>query len=413
MFAFRTLIIASLIALPLAAQHEEATHEEATQEKRANRLATEKSPYLQQHKYNPVDWWPWGDAAFEEAEKRGLPVFVSIGYSTCHWCHVMEHESFSDPEIAKLMNASFINVKVDREELPDVDSVCQKYIQSMTRDTGGWPASVWLTPDRKPFYAGTYFPPAPKFGRPGFKDLVDGLNQSWKEKRTEIEEYGVEVMNIVSGLADGEAAEELPASELVDVAAAFFLQGYDKINGGFGQAPKFPRTSTYELLLYASQRSGDPDYSKAALHSLRRMAEGGVYDQVGGGFHRYSTDAIWLVPHFEKMLYDQALCAATYVEAWQFSGDDFYAEVVRDILDCVLRDFLDAKGGFYSAYDADSGGSEGTYYIWGKDELKTILDAETFKVFDARFDLSEHGNWEEGARRTSSPSPRPGLKSRR
>ena len=354
----------------------------------ANRLAKEKSPYLQQHAHNPVDWWPWSEAAFVEAKKRGVPIFLSIGYSTCHWCHVMERESFENEKIAAYLNAHFVCVKVDREERPDVDAVYMKSLRAFQGNLG-WPASLWLTAAKKPFFGGTYFPPD------RFQKLLEQIVGLWKENPEALLADADRVIDFVKRLAKVEPSKELPPVSLALEAAEAFLKEHDKIHGGFGRAPKFPRTSVHELLFLTSELTGRPDYEKAALHSLVQMARGGVYDQVGGGFHRYSTDPEWLVPHFEKMLYDQALIACTYLDAGLVSGDRFYFDLAADILHCVARDFRHAEGGFFSAYDADSGGVEGSYYVWKRPEVVKLLGKEAAALVTARFGLVGESNWHE------------------
>ena len=382
--------------------------DEATaSEHRANRLIEEKSPYLLQHAHNPVDWHPWGEEAFAKARQEDKPIFLSIGYSTCHWCHVMEHESFENEAIAQLMNELFVNIKVDREERPDVDRVYMTTVQALTGH-GGWPLSVWLTPELKPFFGGTYFPPQPHLGRPGFPEILRSIGQTWVEKREQVEGSAEK---IYAGLAQqssvvgsGEGVSKNAQSDLLrDSLSKGFLQlgrSYDPDQGGFSQAPKFPRPATFNFLLRHWARTGDKGALNMTLNTLRKMWEGGMYDHLGGGFHRYSVDAYWRIPHFEKMLYDQAQLVISYLEAFQITGDRFFAGVAADVLEYVLRDMTDPAGGFYSAEDADSAPDseqpdqkeEGAFYMWTADEMEQALSAEDQGVFAALFGISEVGN---------------------
>ncbi|MEI6338915.1 MAG: thioredoxin domain-containing protein, partial [Verrucomicrobiota bacterium] len=363
----------------------------------ANQLAGEKSPYLLQHKDNPVDWQPWGEAAFAEANRLNKPVFLSIGYSTCHWCHVMAHESFENPAIAKLLNANFVNIKVDREERPDVDRLYMAFVQATTGG-GGWPMSVWLTPEGKPFFGGTYFPPEDKYGRAGFPSVLQQIAQLWEKDRARIEQEGARVMEALSEGGQGAEAGEFRKNE------APLLRGYealarsfDQAEGGFGGAPKFPRPSTLNFLFRYANR--EEQAAKMALQTLSMMAAGGMRDHLGGGFHRYSVDEYWHVPHFEKMLYDQAQLAISYVEAWQMTHDEFFARIARETLDYVLRDMTHPGGGFYSAEDADSllaHGSpehaEGAFYVWSKPEIVEALGAGEAEIFCRHYGVEENGN---------------------
>ena len=315
-----------------------------------NRLANEKSPYLLQHAHNPVDWYPWGDEAFEKARNEDKPVFLSIGYSTCHWCHVMERESFEDPKIAAFLREHFVSIKVDREERPDVDRVYMLFVQASTGG-GGWPMSVWLTPERKPFFGGTYFPPDNRWGRAGFKVVLEKLAEAWKNERAKID--GMSAKNIEQLLEYGkiEGANRIPGREVLERAYFGFRRNFDTDLGGFGPAPKFPRPSVHNFLVRHHAANPTTDALDMVLETLQAMAKGGMNDQIGGGFHRYSVDARWFVPHFEKMLYDQAQLAVSYVEAFQITRDGQYALNAREILDYVLRDMTDPAGGFYSAED--------------------------------------------------------------
>ncbi|MGB6641248.1 MAG: thioredoxin domain-containing protein, partial [Thermoanaerobaculia bacterium] len=373
----------------------------------ANRLIDEKSPYLLQHAHNPVDWYPWGEEAFEKARQEDKPIFLSIGYSTCHWCHVMERESFENEKIAALMNELYVNIKVDREERPDVDRVYMTTVQALTGH-GGWPLSVWLTPNLKPFFGGTYFPPEPLHGRPGFPETLQSISDTWKQRRQEVEASSEKIFQTLTqqgtasigadGIAAGERAESLNAA--LDRGYAQFSRSFDGDQGGFSSAPKFPRPSTFNFLLRYWARSGKGPALRMTLDTLEKMWAGGMYDHLGGGFHRYSVDAFWRVPHFEKMLYDQAQLVLSYLEAFQITGDRFFAEVATNILDYVLRDMTDSAGGFYSAEDADSAmdparpdeKEEGAFYIWTRDEITEILDGDTAPVLLDTFGVTEAGN---------------------
>lgn len=366
----------------------------------ANELAGETSPYLLQHKDNPVDWKPWGPDAFALARRENKPVFLSIGYSTCHWCHVMAHESFENPAIARLMNEHFVNIKVDREERPDVDRVHMAFVQSTT-GSGGWPMSVWLTPDGKPFFGGTYFPPEDRYGRVGFPNLLRQISDLWHKDQTRVEREGDRVMAALRTTGGMAAGSEFSRDEsILREAVAAFARGFDPAEGGFGGAPKFPRPSTLNFLLRQADR--DPHAGEMVLVTLRKMAQGGMHDHIGGGFHRYSVDAFWHVPHFEKMLYDQAQLAVAYVEAWQKTGDKFFVGVVRDTLDYVLRDMTHPGGGFYSAEDADSLSpdgrhAEGAFYVWTRAEIGEVLGPVAAEAFCRHYGVEDAGNAPDGA----------------
>jgi uncharacterized protein YyaL (SSP411 family) len=369
-----------------------------------NRLAAEQSPYLLQHAANPVDWYPWGEEAFARARGERKPIFLSIGYSTCHWCHVMEHESFEDPGIAGVLNEHFVSIKVDREERPDVDRVYMTFVQATT-GSGGWPMSVWLTPELQPFYGGTYYPPQSQWGRPGFRDVLVEIARAWRDERAQVVESAAQITTRLSELAAverGDARAEPGADALAETARQFRAT-FDARRGGFGDAPKFPRPSELLFLLRESARTGDAVPRDMVLHTLRAMALGGMRDHVGGGFHRYSVDGNWRVPHFEKMLYDQAQLVLAYLEAAQASGDPFYAQIAEDTLQYVRRDLTDESGGFYSAEDADSvpperaGDSrarktEGAFYIWPLDEIRQVLGADDARAFELRYGLLPDGN---------------------
>jgi uncharacterized protein YyaL (SSP411 family) len=365
-----------------------------------NRLAQEKSPYLLQHAHNPVDWYPWGEEAFARARAEDKPIFLSVGYSTCHWCHVMEHESFESDAIAAILNRDYVPIKVDREERPDVDRIYMTFVQA-TSGSGGWPMSVWLTPDLKPFFGGTYFPPENRWGNPGFGSILTQIASAWKSDRDKIVESA---QGIVEQLKQHVAVEPAHGGVIFDAATldsgfAIFRRTFDARLGGFGGAPKFPRPSVFNFLLRYHARTKNPEARDMVLLTLREMARGGMHDQLGGGFHRYSVDDRWFVPHFEKMLYDQAQLATSYVEAFQLTGDRQYAEVARRTFDYVLRDMTDPGGGFYSAEDADSVidpahpdlKGEGAFYIWSADEIRRITGGAA-DVFIRRCGIRENGN---------------------
>jgi len=351
----------------------------------ANALADESSPYLRQHADNPVDWLPWGSSAFERARERDLPLFLSIGYAACHWCHVMERESFADPRVATLMNEHFVCVKVDREERPDIDGVYMQAVALMT-GLGGWPLSVFLTPVGTPFFGGTYWPPQPRQGMPSFTQVLTGVVELWHTRREQALAGGAQLVAHLRSLAAREPSSTSLDRAPLRRALAALRERYDPVDGGFGGAPKFPPHCTLELLL----RSGELDMS---LATLRAMARGGICDQVGGGFARYAVDATWTVPHFEKMLYDNALLARSYLHAWQLSGDELLLRTCRETLDFCLRELRSPEGGFYCSLDADSDGAEGAYYVWQFDELRELLGARAQAAI-AYFGASERGNFE-------------------
>ncbi len=361
----------------------------------ANRLALESSPYLLQHKDNPVDWYPWGDEAFARARAEDRPVFLSIGYSTCHWCHVMEHESFETEPVAEALNKDFVSIKVDREERPDVDDIYMQAVQMMT-GSGGWPLSLFLTPDGRPFYGGTYFPPSSRWGRPGFLQVLAAIAGAWKSKRDELEVSAGEMLAHLQAAAavSRTAGEGVPPSELLDSAYTAIARQFDPVDGGFGGAPKFPPAMRLELLLRRWLRTGDVGARRMVETTLDRMAAGGMYDQVGGGFHRYSVDAHWLVPHFEKMLYDNAMLARVYVLAHRAFGRADDARIARETLDYLLAEMTPEGGGFFAAQDADSGGEEGTFYVWNPKSLAAAVGEADAPIVAARFGVAEGGNFE-------------------
>ncbi|MBD3232865.1 MAG: DUF255 domain-containing protein [candidate division Zixibacteria bacterium] len=360
-----------------------------------NRLVFEKSPYLLQHAKNPVDWYPWGEEAFGKAKAEDKPIFLSIGYSTCHWCHVMERESFEDTAIADLMNKSFICIKVDREERPDIDNIYMTVCQMLT-GSGGWPLTVILTPDLEPFFAGTYFPKYSAYGRNGMNELIPALARAWKESRSEIVESSGRIIEALDRNTGGVGREDL--GDIVLTRTFDELKGrYDERYGGFGSAPKFPTPHNFLFLLRYWKGTGEKRALSMVENSLRKMRLGGIYDHIGYGFHRYSTDEKWLLPHFEKMLYDQALLTLAYLETYQATGDEFFAEVAREILEYVERDMTSKSGGFYSAEDADSEGVEGKFYVWKPEEIESVLGEEDGKLFMDLYRFEERGNFREQA----------------
>ena len=367
---------------------------------RPNRLIHETSPYLLQHAHNPVDWYPWGPEAFERARAEHKPVLLSVGYSACHWCHVMAHESFEDAETARLMNELFVNVKVDREELPDVDGLYMEAVQAMT-GRGGWPMTVFLTPEGKPFYGGTYFPPEPRHGLPGFRQLLSAIADAWQERPQELEAHGRRLAEALAGSAPPQRSVPELAPGTLEGAADGLLQTFDPTEGGFGGAPKFPQPMALDFLLQTYRRTANMATLHAVTFTLDKMAHGGIHDQLGGGFHRYSTDARWLVPHFEKMLYDNALLARTYLHAWQVTGEPGTRAVVEGILDYVLREMTSPEGGFYSSQDADSEGQEGRYYVWAPAEVEGLLGSEDAGLFMAYFGVTPGGNFAGEGRNSS------------
>ncbi len=363
------------------------------EETHTNRLINETSPYLLQHAHNPVDWYPWGKEALEVARREQKPILLSIGYSACHWCHVMEHESFENEAIAKLMNEHFVNIKVDREERPDLDQIYMNAVQMMTQH-GGWPMTVFLTPEGVPFYAGTYFPPEDLHNMPGFPRVLISLAEAYQERPEDIK---LTADSVLEGLRRSTATSEAGgalSADLLDVAYRGIIRNYDPNNGGFGSAPKFPPAMSLELLLRHYHRTADPEALTIVRHTAKMMAQGGIYDHLGGGFHRYSTDSRWLVPHFEKMLYDNALLSRFYLHYYQLTGDDSARGVAEGILDYVVREMTDPAGGFYSTQDADSEGEEGKFFVWDLDEVKQVLGEPDAGHFSAFYNITESGNFE-------------------
>ena len=362
-----------------------------SESKNTNRLINEKSLYLLQHARNPVDWYPWSDEAFQKAEHEDRPVFLSIGYSTCHWCHVMERESFEDPEVAALMNDVFISIKVDREERPDIDNIYMNVCQMMTGG-GGWPLTIVMTPDKKPFFAGTYFPKVSRYGRIGMLELIPNVKKAWQEKREQIENSAEQIINHLYQMNQSEQGREL-GEEILITACNQLAQRFDAEFGGFGEAPKFPSPHNLTFLLRCWKRFNNSKALNMVEKTLTEMRKGGIYDHIGFGFHRYSTDKHWLLPHFEKMLYDQAMLCIAYIETYQVTKKKEYADTAGEIFEYVLRDMTSPEGGFYSAEDADSEGEEGKFYVWTYEELKNILDEESLEIFTAEFNIHPEGNF--------------------
>lgn len=360
-----------------------------------NHLDAAKSPYLQQHADNPVHWYAWGEEAFEAAKTQDKPVFLSIGYATCHWCHVMAHESFEDEDVAQLMNEAFISIKVDREERPDIDNTYMTVCQMMT-GSGGWPLNIFMTPEKKPFYAATYIPRRGRQGRPGMMELIPWIQNLWNEKRDKVYRSADEITDVFQK-TNAQAPEESLSKEILKKAFHQFKQQFDRQHGGFGDAPKFPSPHNLMFLLRYWKQSGDQQALVMVEQTLDAMRLGGVYDHVGFGFHRYSTDASWLLPHFEKMLYDQALLMMIYSEAWQATGNELYKQTVEEIATYLFRDMLDDGGAFYSAEDADSEGEEGKFYVWSTDEVRDLLPVAEAELFIEVYNLEEQGNFREEA----------------
>ncbi len=359
-----------------------------------NRLKNETSPYLQQHAHNPVDWYPWSEEALARSRDEDKPILLSIGYSACHWCHVMERESFENEETARLMNDNFINIKVDREERPDLDQIYMSAVQMMTRH-GGWPLTVFLTPQLVPFYGGTYFPPQDRYNMPGFPRVLTSVAETYRTRPDEIAQTATDILSELRRMNLTQESREGLSPAMLDDAFRGIARNYDPTHGGFGSAPKFPASANLEFALRTCHRTGDRDALEMVTHTCRKMAEGGMYDQLGGGFARYSTDARWLVPHFEKMLYDNALLARLYLHVYQATGDAFFRRIVEETLDYVVREMTDASGGFYSTQDADSEGVEGKFFVWTLEEVTKLLGADDARLVSAYYDVTAAGNFEE------------------
>jgi uncharacterized protein len=359
-----------------------------------NRLIDETSPYLLQHAHNPMDWYQWGDEAFQKAKSENKPILLSIGYSACHWCHVMERESFENEKIAALMNESFVNIKVDREERPDLDEIYMNAVQMLT-GRGGWPMTMFLTPERKPFYGGTYFPPEDRQGMPGFPRILLGVSQAYRERPADIEKSVSQILESLQRMSESKPSDKDFAPEIIGESCEKIARAYDSDNGGLGQAPKFPNAGVYELFLHHYHHAKSERYLEMVVHTLNKMAQGGIYDHLGGGFHRYSVDAKWLVPHFEKMLYDNAQLLRIYAQAFVITHEPLFKSVVEETAGYLLREMLHSEGGFYSTQDADSEGEEGKFFVWTPDEINRLLGEADGEIFCRMYDVTEQGNFEE------------------
>ena len=362
--------------------------------KHTNRLIHETSPYLLQHAHNPVDWYAWGEEAFANAKASDKPILLSIGYSACHWCHVMERESFENEAIARLMNELFVNIKVDREERPDLDEIYMNAVQMLT-GRGGWPMTMFLTPEGKPFYGGTYFPPEDRGGMPGFPRILMGVNQAYRERPADVEKSVTQILTTLQRMSESGQSDRNFSKTIIAESSAKIAQNYDADNGGLGQAPKFPNAGVYDLFLRHHHHSNSERYLEMVTHTLTKMAHGGIYDHLGGGFHRYSVDAKWLVPHFEKMLYDNAQLLRIYCLAFKITGEPLFKSVVDETVGYLLREMLQPEGGFYSTQDADSEGEEGKFFVWTEAEVMRILGADAGAIFCRIYDVTEVGNFEE------------------
>jgi uncharacterized protein YyaL (SSP411 family) len=358
-----------------------------------NRLANETSPYLRQHAENPVDWYAWGDDAFQKAQAEDKPILLSVGYSACHWCHVMAHESFEDEATAQMMNELFVSVKVDREERPDVDDIYMQAVQALSRGRGGWPMTVFLLPDGRPFYGGTYFPRDARYGIPSFRQVMQGVIDAYRSRRGEVEQVAAQLTQGMQRVSLGIGSPDDLNLDLLDLAYNRLVRDFDATYGGFGDAPKFPQPMNLEFVLRHYVRTGDAKALEMVTFTLKKMATGGIYDQIGGGFHRYSVDTLWLVPHFEKMLYDNAQLSRVYLHAWQVTGYDFFKRIAEEIYDYVLREMTAPEGGFYSATDADSEGEEGKFFVWTRDELEALLGDDAIIAVEY-WGVSARGNFE-------------------
>ncbi len=362
--------------------------------KHTNSLINETSPYLLQHAHNPVEWFAWNDEAFQKARLEDKPILISIGYSACHWCHVMEHESFEDEATAAVMNEHFVNIKIDLEERPDVDQIYMKFVQ-MTTGSGGYPLNVFLTPDKLPFFGGTYFPPVNRYNMPSFQRVLLSIADAWRDKRDELLHSANDITGEIRRVGLAETAGENLNSEQLDNSFNSFVKTFDAANGGFGGAPKFPPPMSLEFLLRYYHRTKNENALEMVRKTCDKMASGGIYDQLGGGFHRYTVDAIWLTPHFEKMLYDNAQLARIYLHLFQITKDEFYKRIAVETLEYVEREMLDERGGFYTAQDADSEGIEGKFFVWTPEEIVSVLGADDARIFNFYYDATEHGNFEE------------------
>ena len=364
-----------------------------TEHKHTNNLINETSPYLLQHAHNPVDWYPWGEAALGKARAENKPILLSIGYSACHWCHVMEHESFENEDIARLMNENFVNIKVDREERPDLDQIYMNAVQMMTGH-GGWPMTMFLTPEGVPFYGGTYFPPSDRYNMPGFPRILASVSEAYRSQPDQIASTASTMLGELRRVGLAETSGQLLTTEVLDSAFRRISANYDRTNGGFGGAPKFPPAMNLEFFLHTYHRTGSSEALEMVEHTARKMAEGGMYDQLGGGFHRYAVDEKWLAPHFEKMLYDNALLSRMYLHTYQVSKNPEARRVAEETLDYVVREMTDARGGFYSSQDADSEGEEGKFFVWSRQEVLDVLGERDGNLFCEYFDVTEGGNFE-------------------
>ena len=364
------------------------------EQQHTNHLINETSPYLLQHAHNPVNWYPWGDEAFQKAKSENRPILLSIGYSACHWCHVMERESFEDEKIAALMNDLFINIKVDREERPDLDEIYMNAVQMLT-GRGGWPMTVFLTPEGKPFYGGTYFPPEDRYGVPGFPKILQGIANAYREKPQDVERSVEQILSALQRMSLSTESQQPFSSDIIGQSAEQLAQAYDADHGGLGKAPKFPNVGVYELFLRHYHHSKGSRFLEMVTHTLTKMAQGGIYDHLGGGFHRYSVDEKWLVPHFEKMLYDNAQLVRIYAQVYCVTREPLFKQVVDETMTHLMREMLHTEGGFYSTQDADSEGEEGKFFVWTEEEISQILGEDASEIFCRIYDVSEEGNFEE------------------
>jgi len=407
------LLIATLFFLLIVSCRESSKNKGKEQmnneSRKANHLINEKSPYLLQHAYNPVDWYPWGEEAFEKARRENKPIFLSIGYSTCHWCHVMEHESFEDSTVAEEMNKTFISIKVDREERPDIDNIYMSVCQLLT-GSGGWPLTIIMTPKKKPFFAGTYFPKETRFGRIGIIELTQKIAESWIVERDKINSSAEQIVEAIKNQQNISGNSEI-TEEAMNNAFEQFKSRFDSQFGGFGSSPKFPSPHNLTFLLRYWKHTGNLDALKMVEKTISSMRLGGIFDHIGFGFHRYSTDREWFLPHFEKMLYDQAMLTSAYIETYQATQNEEYALVAREIIEYVLRDMTSSEGGFYSAEDADSEGIEGKFYVWSIDEIRKILNEKEAQLFITTYNLEQDGNFSEEATKIKTGENIPHLKS--